>query len=200
MPIPDSIQVKLISDAAGMVAITPVVVQEMTAQEVLDLIVGKLGKQRDRVRNTLRAGTLVRGGSRYRWEGLDPTPEELDELLAAFPDPDPERVFREDLCSLVVMRFQSGQSVELEPEALARHKLLRPSFWEALCDLVRESPPTYEDYSHQERADRFRLRPDRQALATIDKAAALLVHHQLANRLLAQDLTAIDFFLPRPNS
>ncbi len=180
-----------------MIAITPVVVQEMSPAELLELIVAKVGKQPDRVRRILRAGTLIRGASRYRWERWEPTPSELEELLTPFPEPEPQRPFRDELCSLVVIRFHSGQALEVEPEALSRRKMLKRSFWEVLCELMADSPPDYRDYSHQEKADRYRFRPDRAAAARIGEASDLLVHHQLAIRLRTQEVVAIDLFLPR---
>ncbi len=130
--------------------------------------------------------------------GWEPEPAEIEELLAPFPDPEPQRPFEAGGCSLVVLRFRSGPSAEVEPKELARRRLLhRTSFWEALQVLLTVSPPRYEDYSYQEHADCYRLEPDREAVMHLQSAAELLVHSQLAAQLRTHEITAIDLYVPR---
>ena len=155
MALPQTIRVKLSSEAAEAISITPVVVQEMPLRELVEHLLGVTGKDEPRVRELLSRGTLVSGASRFRWAGWEADLEALRELLATFPDPEPGRIFAPDRCVRATLRG-GRQSVEIPREAVARKGLFqRESFWELLMNIVGASAAGYAGYSYRERADRF---------------------------------------------
>ena len=87
------VRVKLSSEAAESISITPVVVREMPMRELVEHMLGVIGKDKARVHELLLRGTLVSGASRFRWIGWDASREAIEEMLASFPDPDPARPF-----------------------------------------------------------------------------------------------------------
>ena len=89
MALPQRVRVKLSSEAAGAISITPVVVQELPLRELVEHMLGAAGKDEARIAEMLRRGTLVVGASRFRWEGWEAEPEGLRELLATFRMPTP---------------------------------------------------------------------------------------------------------------
>jgi len=198
MGLPESIRVKLLSEEAGAVSLTRVLARELPARELLDLLVAKVGKSPSRIRRLLRSGTLVSGASRYRWEGLETSEEEVRRLLADYPDPQPDRPFSASGCALVVLRLKEGGSVELPPGSLQRRRVLRRrDYWGVLVRLAEAAPPRYVDYSYREKADRFRMEIPAETMAALREAASLLQFSGLAKRLERSDVTAIDFYLRR---
>ncbi|HEY1339869.1 MAG TPA: hypothetical protein VGF59_20290 [Bryobacteraceae bacterium] len=87
MTLPATVRVKLSSEAAEAIALTPVVVQEMPVRELIEHMLGITGKDEARIRELLLRGTLVSGASRFRWAGWEADAEGLRALLATFPDP-----------------------------------------------------------------------------------------------------------------
>ena len=85
MPLPETVRVKLSSEAAGYVSITPVVVREMSTRELVEHMIAITGKNEARVRDLLLRGTLVSGASRFRWTGWEADAQEVVSLLATFP-------------------------------------------------------------------------------------------------------------------
>ena len=81
MPLPGTIRVKLSSEAAGSIALTPVVVQEMTPAELVGWMVPVMGKDVERIRAVFARGSVVIGASRFRWEGFAAQREEVEALL-----------------------------------------------------------------------------------------------------------------------
>src|SRR6516162_9046880 len=98
MALPQTIRVKLSSEAAESIALTPVVVQEMAVRDLIEHVLGVTGKDEARIRDLLLRGTLVSGASRFRWTGWEAAPDGLREMLATFPDPDPLRAFAAAAC------------------------------------------------------------------------------------------------------
>src|ERR1035438_8165903 len=96
MALPQTVRVKLSSEEAGAISITPVVVQELPVRDLLEHLLGGTGKDVPRIREFLRRGTLVSGASRFRWAGWEADAESVMELLASFPDADPSRPFRSE--------------------------------------------------------------------------------------------------------
>ena len=68
MPLPQTVRVKLSSEAAGAITITPVLLQELPVGELIGHVLGLAGKDEARIREILFRGTLVSGASRFRWE------------------------------------------------------------------------------------------------------------------------------------
>ena len=85
MALPATVRVKLSSEAAESISITPVVVQEMPVRELVEYMLGVTGKDEARIRELLLRGSLVSGASRFRWAGWEADLQNLRELLATFP-------------------------------------------------------------------------------------------------------------------
>src|SRR6185295_10049209 len=104
MALPDRIRVKLSSEAAEGISITPVVAREMPLRELVEYMLGVTGKDEARVCELLRRGTLVSGASRFRWSGWEADGPAVSELLRTFPDPDPTRPFAPERCVRAILR------------------------------------------------------------------------------------------------
>jgi len=155
MALPPMVRVKLSSEAAGAISITPVVVQELSLRELVEHVLGVAGKDEARIREILRRGALVTGASRFRWEGWEADAEGLRELLATFPDADPARPFAAANCRRAVL-CGARHRLELPREALSRKPLFRRgSFWDALMEVVTARASAYVEYSYRDRADRY---------------------------------------------
>src|SRR5437773_8469704 len=104
MPLPQTIRVKLSSEVAESIALTPVVVQEMAVRDLVEHALGITGKDEARIHDLLLRGTLVSGASRFRWTGWEAGAQDLHDLLATFPDPDPHREFAAGACVRALLR------------------------------------------------------------------------------------------------
>src|SRR5260370_34894030 len=93
MALPGTVRVKLSTEAAEAISITPVLVQELPVRELVEHMLGVTGKDQPRIRELLLRGTLVSGASRFRWVGWEPDLDSLPELLATSPHPAPGRPF-----------------------------------------------------------------------------------------------------------
>src|SRR5947209_1270577 len=103
MALPDRIHVKLSSEAAESISITPVIVREMPLRELVEYMLGVTGKDEARVRELLLRGTLVSGASRFRWSGWEADAPSIAELLRTFPDPEPGRPFAPARCVRAIL-------------------------------------------------------------------------------------------------
>jgi len=155
MALPEIVRVKLSSEAAESISITPVVVQDLPVRELVEHMLGVIGKDEQRVRELLARGSLVSGASRFRWVGWQPDPGSLRELLATFPDPEPGRPFAAERCVHATLRG-GRQPIEIPREAMARKSLFqRESFWDVLIEVIGAAPLSYSGYSYRDRADRY---------------------------------------------
>jgi hypothetical protein len=154
MPLPKTVRVKLSSEAAGAITLTPVVAQELALRELIEHVLGLAGKDEARIREILLRGTLVTGASRFRWEGFRTDAEDLREALAAFPDPDPGLAFDAARCVHAVLR--GGRlAIEIPREAAGRKGIFqRATFWDALMEEVGGGG-AYAGYSYRTRTDRY---------------------------------------------
>lgn len=183
MPIPERMQVKLSSEAAEYVSLTPVVVQEMNAGELLEQILGVTGADAARAREVLKRGSLVSGASRYRWVGIECEAAEVEALMAKLPGPEPGRRFAAERCVRVVL---SGGGARLEisrAAAMEKRLLKRTSFWEAL--MAEASDVEYAGYLYRERADRYVCALSEEAVGRIRASAGLLKYEGLARQAAA---------------
>jgi hypothetical protein len=155
MTLPQTIRVKLSSEAAEAISLTPVVVQELATRELIEHMLGITGKDEARIRELLKRGTLVNGASRFRWAGWDADADGVREVLGTFPDPDPSRTFDASRCVRAILRG-GRQALEIPREAGARKGLFqRVSFWDLLMEVAGAASATYGGYSYKDRADRF---------------------------------------------
>ena len=155
MALPQTVRVKLSSEVAEAISITPVVLQELPVRELVEHLLGIAGKDELRIREILLRGALIIGASRFRWAGWDADVASLRELLATFPDADPARPFAAAGC--VRARLRGGRhAIEIPREAAARKSLFqRTTFWDVLMEVVTASGPAYSGYSYRDRADRY---------------------------------------------
>lgn len=155
MALPQTVRVKLSSEAAEAISITPVVVQELPLRELVEHMLGVAGKDGSRISELLLRGTLVSGASRFRWVGWQQDPGSLQELLATFPDPDPTRPFAALHCIRATLRG-GRQPIEIPRDAGSRKSLLqRESFWDLLMEVIGAAGLSYLGYSYRDRADRY---------------------------------------------
>ena len=155
MALPQTVRVKLSSEVAEAISITPVVVQELPVRELVEHLLGIAGKDEPRIREMLLRGTLVSGATRFRWAGWDTDVASLRELLATFPDADPARPFASAGCIRATLRG-GRHAIEIPREAAARKSWIqRKTFWDVLMEVVGASGPAYCGYSYRDRADRY---------------------------------------------
>jgi len=197
MALPDTIRVKLSTEAAEGITITPVVVQEMAIRDLIEFMLGVTGKDPERAHELLLRGTLVSGASRFRWTGWDADRESIQRLMATFPDPEPGRVFAPALCVRAVLRG-GRQPVEISKEAGARRPLLRrESFWDVLMQVAASGDMRYRDYSYKYRADQFQVEFSVAAAQELQAAAGRLTYSTLREQVRSARFTGADFFVER---
>jgi hypothetical protein len=155
MALPATIRVKLSSEAAGSISLTPVVAQEMPLRDLVEHMLGITGKDERRIRELLLRGTVVSGASRFRWAGWEADAADLLELLSTFPDPEPSRAFQAAQCTRVILRG-GRQSIEITREAGSRKGLFqRRTFWDLLLEVIAGSTLEYSGYSYRDHQDRY---------------------------------------------
>lgn len=199
MALPEFVRVKLSPEEAGAITLTPVIAQELRLAELVRIIVEAAGKDRERLGRILRAGTILSGATRYRWAGCEASAQELDALLAGFPDPEPARPFAAERCLVAVLEEPNGRRFAI-PRTLGvkRRFLRRAAFWEALMAVAQAGPLRYVEYSYKERADCYRLELSAQAIELLRTAASRIPYRTLAQRLRLAPVSRIDFYVSRP--
>ena len=197
MALPQTVRVKLSSEEAGAISLTPVVVQEMPVRDLVEHLLGVTGKDEPRIRELLRRGTLVSGASRFRWAGWEADSESVMELLAGFPDADPSRPFAAERCVRAILRG-GGRVFEIPREVGARKGLLqRTSFWSVLMEVAGAADAMYAGYSYKDRADRY-LRELSAAEAQRLRAASDAVKYSTLREQLRQGAFAqVELYVTR---
>jgi len=177
-----TIRVKLVSEAAEYISVTHVVQRDFNLGELVEMMLPVLGKDVERIRQILGAGTLSNGEYRYRWDPFEALAEEIETLLGNFPDPEPARSFDPEHCFLV--RFRRGiETLDLPRENAAKRPLFgRQSFWDGLLALAGEAV-RYSDYSYADRADVFVFPLDRERGEQLNALLPLLKPKSAAERL-----------------
>jgi hypothetical protein len=197
MALPETLCVKLSSEAAGYLSVTPVVVRQMPVRELIEMALGLTGKDLARLHELLLRGTLVSGASRLRWTGWDAEPAALQAALDNFPDPDPARSFAPERCVRAVLKGV-GHRIEIPREVGSRKKLFRRrSFWDVLMALAAQSAPRYLEYSYRERADCYLADLSPAAARDLRQQARLLKYSRLENQLGSALLDSIEFYVKR---
>jgi hypothetical protein len=193
--LPEHIVVRFTEEDAEYLSVRPVQQQTFRLHELVDMILSVTGKDRVRVQHILRAGSLIFHFYRYRWEGFEAPEEELDAVLAAFPDADVSRAFAAESCVAVILAsgqaplapgqaLLPGSGVEVARDAAQKKKLFSTqTLWDALMECARAAGPRYADYSYARRADIFlcELSPEQtqSLLASATKLAARDVRARL---------------------
>lgn len=197
MPLPEMIRVKLSSESAGYMALTPVLAKEMPLRELVEVMLGVTGKERERIHELLLRGTLVSGGSRFRWAGWDADLDALDSLLSTFPDSDPQRPFSHARAIHAVLRGPAP-SVEISRETGSSRRFLRSrSFWDALIEAAATSSPRYLAYSYKHQADCYRVELPPEAVQALRRNASTLRYSSLEAQVRAGSFHAIEFYVAR---
>ncbi|HXS96333.1 MAG TPA: hypothetical protein VN736_17135 [Candidatus Limnocylindrales bacterium] len=197
MALPDTIRVKLSSEAAEAIALTPVVVREIPIHELVEHMLGVTGKDESRIREILLRGTLVSGASRFRWTGWQADAEALRLLLESFPDPDPSRTFVASRCIRVLLRG-GRQSIEITRDAGTRKGLFqRKTFWDHLMEVADAQGHAYSGYSYRDRADRFTRELTVAEAAQLREGADAVRFTTLRDQIRAVAFTSIELLATR---
>lgn len=197
MSLPATVRIKLSSEAAESISITPVVIREIAIRELVEHMLGVTGKDEPRLRELLLRGTLVTGASRFRWTGWDADGASIRELLATFPDPDPKRPFAPALCTRVALRGPARR-VEIPREIGQRKPLFRrESFWDMLMSVAVASETQYVDYSYRERADCYSAALSLAGLEKLRLGAKLLKYSTLEQQICHSPLDTLNLFATR---
>ena len=196
MSLPGAIRVKLSSEAAEGISITPVVVRDMPLRELVEQMLGLTGKDEARVRELLLRGTLVSGASRFRWAGWEAERDPVVELLATFPDPEPERPFAAERCVHAILRG-GRQAIEIPRAAGLRKPLFRRgTFWDVLMEVVAGAAQ-YQTYSYRDRRDVYSAGLDLAAVERLRGAAGLITYSSLRDRMLGDALVSAELHVER---
>lgn len=167
MPLPETISAKYTEEEAGNLSIRPVVRQTFRAIELVDMVVQAAGKDARRVQQILRAGSVVFRSYRYWWDGFEPDPAALQEILGTYPDAEPDRPFSAKRCGEAILESSGSpprHSVHIKREEASKRSgfraLLSPgNFWDAMMKLATDSEASkrlhYREYSYALRADLY---------------------------------------------
>jgi len=197
MGLPPTIRVKLSSEAAEGIALTPVVVQELPIRELVEHLLGLTGKDEPRIRELLRRGTLVSGATRFRWTGVEAELEAIHSIVATFPDPDPARPFAAERCLRATLRG-GRQTIEIPREAGQRKGLFqRATFWDLLMEVAGAGPMTYAGYSYRERADRYLRELSLGEATRLRENCDLLKFSTLSGQIRAVAFGQVDLWVKR---
>lgn len=187
MALPPTIPCKVSSEAAGYVSMTAVARVNVPLEDLIAKILGVCGKDLGRIAGVLARGSLVSADSRYRWQAIRASQEDLAALVDRFPDHDPERAFDGRRCTH--MTFRSGRGdLEISREAGIQRRLFRRmNFWDEALLVVSGLAPRCDQYSYSEEADVFvaTLTPD--ARSAIRALSGLLRFTLLGARIRALD-------------
>ena len=197
MALPERIRVKLSSEAAEAISITPVVVQEIAVRELVEHMLGFTGKDPARVREILARGTLVSGASRFRWAACEADLASIGELLATFPEADPSRIFDPRRCVRAVLRG-GRHAIEIPRAAGERTRLFRRgSFWGALMTAVAAGPIEYSGYSYRDRADRYVAHFAAHTASELQSASGSLAYSSLRDQVSTIAFLSAELFVER---
>jgi hypothetical protein len=197
MGLPESIRVKISSEEAQSISLTPVVLREMPVRELIEALLGVAGKDAERIRRLLGRGAVVSGGSRLRWEGWTADLDAIRAVLATFPDPEPARPFAAAACVRAVLRGGNTR-IEISREVGMERRLFRKErFWDALMEAAAAAAPRYAGYSYRERADLYTVEIGRETAARLRECAARLRYSSLEARVCRADLEALELFVER---
>jgi hypothetical protein len=190
------VQVRVSSEDAGGISLTPVQHREVPVAELVTWIVSVTGKDAPRIEEILKRGSLVVGLSRMRWESADAAAC-LPAILDTLPDDCPERLLDERKVREIVVSAGTRQITIPGGVARARRWFRSESFLERWLSSAALPKPVYERYDYREQADRFRVPIAATATAAYRDAVDLLPSGVLRNALRAHAPTAITMLMPR---
>lgn len=204
MALPEKIPVRYTEEEAGYVSFRPMVRQTFRLKELLDMILSVTGKDAGRIRQILRAGTVVFHFYRYWWQGFEIDETELGPLLVTFPDPDPTRAFRGEHCTVVLIEGSgtpAGLLVEIDRGVASRSGFFRRrSFWDALLSAAMAGSVGYHGYSYARRGDVYRLELTEEDRTTLAKAARRAPRNLRRELAVLERASRLVFVCPRGKS
>ncbi len=197
MSLPGTVRVKLSSEAAEFVSLTPVVVRDLPIRELIEHMLGITGKDEERVRDLLLRGTLVSGASRFRWPGLEADGPSIRQVLATFPDPEPARPFAPGQCIRAILRG-GRNTIDIPRDAGLRKPLFRRrAFWDLLMEVAAQGDVRYVGYSYKERADWYRVEFSMDAAVLLRSASETVKYSTLRERIRTERFVYADLFVQR---
>lgn len=195
MAAPELVRVKLSSEAAGSISLTPVVVRDMPLRELIEEIAAVRGKDAGRIAETLKRGSVTGGATRFRWQSVELSAAELASALAFLPDDEPGRPFDAARCAEALFTGP-GIRIALAREVAEAHRLFsRTSFWREVPRIA--GTVQYAGYSYRERADIYRATLSIAQREAIRAALPLLKHAALARRIHLALFDAVEFIVKR---
>lgn len=195
MPLPEQVRVKLSSEAAEFVALTPVVARDMPLTELLEQILSATGPDATRICGILKRGSLVSGATRFRWEGWQCDEGEMAAKIATLPRPEPERPMRVEHCVRVVLTAETGR-IEIAREHAQETRLLkRRSFWHSLVEAA--GSPVYVGYLYKDRCDHYRVAVSPALRMRLQEEASLLRYDALAKQIRSREFHSIEYIVKR---
>lgn len=196
MALPQTVRVKLSSEAAESITISPVVVQDLPIRDLLEQMLAVTGKDEPRIREFLKRGSMVSGASRFRWAGWEAEVEPLRVMLASFPDPDPSRRFDPNHCIRAILRG-GRQSIDVSRDAAERKSLFqRATFWDLLMEIAATGT-MYGGYSYRYRADRFIREFKSDEAGRLREAAKMVRFNSLRDQIQNLALGQVDLLVRR---
>lgn len=197
MSLPGRVRVRISSEAAGRISLTPVISQDIAIEDLIEILLHAAGKDVARIREILAQGSVIDGASRFRWDAIHADAASVEAALGRFPDPEPLRAFDAARCFRARFRGPHG-TVELPREIAARKRLLsRQTFWSALMDAIAPFPPEYIGYSYRQRADEYRISLSGAGISRILQETGKLKHAGLADRLRRLEFESVELSVRR---
>jgi len=184
----------------------PVVHQTFRATELVDMIVQVAGKDSRRVEKIVRAGTVVFRSYRYWWDGFEPDAAALQEILATYPDADPDKPFAPERCSEVILESSGSpprHSLRITRDEAKKKSGVRAlfhsgNFWDALIKLAAGSRLHYKEYSYALRADIYSRALGAEEVARLASDANQYASRELRVELMGlPSVSQIVFVCPR---
>jgi hypothetical protein len=206
VPLAETILVKYTEEEAGSLSIRPVVRQTFRGAELVDMIVQVAGKDLRRLQQMLRAGTVVFHSYRYWWEGFEADPAALQEILATYPDAEPDRPFAPQRCTEIILESSGSpprHSLPIKRDEASRKGGLRAllrggNFWDALLKLSADTKLHYQEYSYALRADVYSRALSRHEVAELARDASRHAPRELRGELSRlPSVSQIVFICPR---
>ena len=197
MALPEVILCKVSSEGAGYVNMAAVARVNLPLEELASKVLGVCGKDPERIARILLRGSLVSGNSRFRWNPFTLASDELTELLARFPDHEPEREFELQQCERLLLRGGRGEFEIARDVGQQRRLLRRQNFWDPALALLSEQGPRCERYSYSDRADVFVTNLDGESLERFRGLASLLRFSSLEAQVRILPASHVTLFVAR---
>ena len=197
LALPEAIPCKVSSESAGYVNMAAVARVKVPLDELASKVLGVCGKDPERVARILHRGSLVSGDSRFRWNPFTLESADLTQLLARFPDHDPERNFDIQRCERMLLRGGRGEFEIAREIGQQRRFLRRQNFWDSALALLAEQSPRCERYSYSDRADVFVADLKGESLERFRELGSLLRFSSLESQVRMLQASQVTLFSSR---